>query len=203
MTECPYCGEFVNGDPDEIGARCPRCREPLYERAGGPRLADEPGAPPSRGTCTVHPGNVAAGTCQRCGNFVCRVCRTRWEDRDLCLACVERLARERERGPQDARAHRRQAGWALACGLAAWGAVLGGLALLGLAGSSRAAAGAALFGGLLVAASFLPAFFGVGQGAAAARARGDRMVVATSGLVLSASHLGIMSGLFLLALWRL
>ena len=203
MLECQYCGEYLYDNLDQMGARCPRCREPLYERGGGPRLTDEPGAPRDRGACTVHPANVAVGTCQRCGNFVCRVCRTRWEDLNVCLACAERLARDRERGPQDPRIHRRQAVLALACGLIAWGTILGGGLLVVLAGTSRATVGLAVLAVILVAFSFLPAVFGVGQGAAAARARGDRMIVATSGLVLSASHLGILSGLFLLALWRL
>jgi hypothetical protein len=203
MIECQYCGEYLYEKADELGARCPRCREPLYERAGGPRLTSAPDAPKDRGACVVHPGNVAVGTCQRCGNFVCRVCRTHWEDRNVCLACAERLAQERERGPQDPRAHRRQAAWALACGLAAWSAILGAFALVALAGTHAAARGLALLAFVLLGGSFLPALFGVGQGVVAVRARGDRMIIATSGLVLSASHLGILSGLFLLALVRL
>jgi hypothetical protein len=203
MLECQYCGEYLYDDLDQMGARCPRCREPLYERGGGPRLAADPGAPRDRGACTVHPASVAVGTCQRCGNFVCRVCCTRWDDRNVCLACAERLAQDRERSPQDPRVHRRQAVLALVCGLSAWGAIVGGVLLLVLAGTTQAAAGLALLAFVLLGGSFLPALFGVGQGAVAARARGDRMFIATSGLVLSASHLGILTGFLLLALWRL
>jgi hypothetical protein len=203
MIECPYCGDYLYEDPDKLGARCPRCREPLYERGGGPRLTSEGDAEGDRGVCTIHTMNVAAGTCQRCGNFICRVCRTPWNGGNLCQACAERLAQDQERGPQDPRSHRRQAVAALVCGLSAWGAILGAGILVTLAGTSRAAMGLVVLAGILLFASFLPAVFGVGQGVAAVRARGDRMIVATSGLVLSASHLGIMSGLFLVMLVRL
>jgi hypothetical protein len=202
MIECHYCGEYLYEDTDKIGARCPRCREPLYERGGGPRLAAEEGTTSDRGACAVHPANVAAGTCQRCGNFICRVCRTPWGGSNLCLACAQRLAQDQERSPQDPRSHRRQAVAALVCGLAAWGTILAAILLVTLAGTSRAARGLVFLSGILLFISFLPAVFGVGQGVAAVRARGDRMILATCGLVLSASHLGVLSGLFLVMLVR-
>jgi hypothetical protein len=204
MRECPYCGEHIEGDPDKVGARCPRCREPLHERAGGPRLVADLRPDDERGACTVHPANVAVGTCQRCGNFLCRVCRTRWEGRSLCLACTERAVGERQQDPEEARGHRRQAVLSLVCGLGAWGMVLLTvlLALPAAAGAGEAAQGLAGFGVLVGATSLLPALFGVGQGAAAVRTRGDRMIIATCGLVLSACLLGVVSGLVLLTVWR-
>ena len=59
MIDCRYCGEHIRDDPEAVGARCPRCREPLHERGGGPRLADEPGVNPDAATCAVHVGNLA------------------------------------------------------------------------------------------------------------------------------------------------
>jgi hypothetical protein len=202
--DCQYCGEYVEDKSDKLAARCPRCREPLYERAGGPRLASEQDPGDDRGVCTLHTGNAAAGTCQRCGNFVCRVCRTRWDGRSVCLACVERALQDMERSPEEARAHRRQAVLALVLGLSSWGMIIGGILLVLIAFASGPAGGASLagLGFFLFLGSPLPATFGVGQGVAAVRARGDRLIIAISGLVLSALHLGVLSGLLLVALWR-
>jgi hypothetical protein len=200
MVECQHCGAYLEEDPDEVGARCPRCREPLFDRGGAPKSAWENSYDDDRGACAVHPQNVAAGLCQRCGNFVCRVCRTRWEDRGLCVACVERLIAEKETAPEEAQAHRRQAVLSLTFGLGAWGALAGGL-FLGVAVMTQS--GDPGLGLLLVAGSIFLAPFGVGQGAVAIRTRGDRMLIATWGLILSALHLGVVSGLVLVALWRL
>jgi hypothetical protein len=42
---CRHCRTLLRRDPEEIGARCPRCREPLFERANGPeQIADGVGA---------------------------------------------------------------------------------------------------------------------------------------------------------------
>jgi hypothetical protein len=204
MVECQYCGEYLEEKPEKLEARCPRCREPLFERGGGPRLAAEQRPDDDRGVCTFHAANAAVGTCQRCGNFLCRVCRTRWDDRSMCLACIERVLQDKERSPEAARVHRRQAVLALIFGLIAWGMIVGGGALVLAAVVSGTGAGASLavLGALLFLGSPLPATFGVGQGVTAVRARGDRLIIATCGLVLSALHLGVMSGLLLLAQWR-
>jgi hypothetical protein len=45
--------------------------------------------------------------------------------------------------------------------------------------------------------SFVPALFGIGQGAAAIRVRGDRLRLATWGLTLAGSLLGLMIGFLL------
>jgi hypothetical protein len=202
MIECQYCGEFLDKDADALGARCPRCREPLHERAGGPRLLVDGGRDAERGACAAHPDNAAVGTCQRCGNFVCRVCRTPWEGRGLCLTCAGRILEEREKKPEDAQVTRRQAVMSLTFGLLAWGLVLVGGLLGALGGLNRAAAALVILGTLLVLLSLLPAVFGVGQAVAAIRARGDRLILATWGLVLCSVHLGVLTGLPLVLLWR-
>jgi hypothetical protein len=207
MLDCRYCGEYIHDDPEKVGARCPRCREPLYERAGGPRLASEVPPDDDRGLCAAHPENVAVGTCQRCGNFICRVCRTRWEGLSVCPLCLDRALHSEEATPEQVRAHRRQASLSLWGGIAAWALVAGALLMMLAATASAGrrggdADGSAILGGMLLLSSFAPSAFGVGLGASAILARGDRMVLATLGLVLSGAHLGILAGMLLLAAWR-
>src|SRR5262245_4108631 len=198
MLECRSCGEPFYGDTDHLGARCPRCREPLYERPGPARRRPESAEEPA---CTVHPQNLAAGTCERCGNYLCRVCRTLWNDRAVCLACAERALETHEARPEEVRAHRRQAILAVVFGVSAWALVLLSGLLVAVGQGGGPTAGLVVLAALIILASFLPSLFGVGQGAAAVRARGDHMILATCGLVLSGLHLGGLVGLFLFGLW--
>jgi hypothetical protein len=200
MVECRHCGEVYWTDPERVGARCRRCREPLYERPQASRPPDEPPAP-GAGVCAVHPRNASVGVCQRCGTYMCAVCRTRWHDRALCLACLDRVIDAKEARPEDVRAHRRQAMLALLFGITAWALVLtsGVLLLLGVGGAG--AYGMAMAAGLLTMSSLIPSMFGLGQAAAAIRTRGNRMIMATLGLVLSGSHVGILLGMMLVLIW--
>ena len=43
-------------------------------------------------SCARHPDTVASGTCERCGDFVCRGCRHHGHA-ELCTACGDRLPR--------------------------------------------------------------------------------------------------------------
>jgi hypothetical protein len=200
MVECRNCGEVYFGDADRLGARCRRCREPLYERREQARRPDE--ARPA-GQCASHAHNPAVGVCGRCGTYICALCRTRWEDRPLCPACVVRALDAREVRPEDAKAHRRQALLAVVFGLSAWALVLLCFLIpLLVRPSSTTAQALILTAGLLGITSFVPSLFGVGQAAAAIRARGSRMVMATFGLVLSASHVGAALGFAMLVLWH-
>jgi hypothetical protein len=195
------CGERVQGEADEIGARCPRCRLPLYE---DPRLAwGSPSGMADGSRCVAHPQNGAVGTCQRCGNFLCTVCRTRWRAQVVCIACVERALEAQEATPAEASAHFRQAILAVLFGAAAW--------LITLVGGGMLAAGATGkemnpvlvgFGFLILMVTPFPALLGVGQGAAAIRARGNHMILATIGLLLSGLHTGVLIGLFSMAVWQ-
>jgi len=120
----------------------------------------------------------------------------------LCLACIERVFDTKEARPEDVRAHRRQAGLALLFGIVAWGLILlGVLPMLFVRPGNANASGLVVLAGLVTLTSLLPALFGVGQGAAAIRTRGERMILATSGLILCGIHLGIMLGLMLFAVW--
>jgi len=201
VLRCRYCGRTVRGDRDRVGARCPRCREPLYERSQPPkRISDDPDAGDS--LCATHPGSVAIGTCQRCGNFMCAVCRTRWRQLVVCAACAGRALENMETAPEEARAHLCQAVLALVFGIAAW-VVTGAavfVAVLAIQGEESPAM--VVLASLLLFGSPLLSVLGVGQGAAAVRARGDHMILATSGLLLSALQAGAIVGILLLSAWN-
>jgi hypothetical protein len=197
MLDCRHCGEYLQGDVSRFGARCPRCREPLLERPDAVRRQRE--AQDARGgTCAVHPGNLAVGPCPRCGLFMCGLCRSRWDNRTLCLACVERLMAGADRLSTEAKAHRRLALAALLLGILAWGLTLPVLVVRG-ASTHRELLVALL---VLAMISLVPALIGLGQAATAIRLRGDRMVLATFGLALTGSQVGTVTGLILLVIWK-
>lgn len=198
MRRCPSCRRTVREPREGTGARCPHCREPLYERPRVPeRVADEPDAGHAR--CAVHPGNVAVCTCERCGNFLCSVCWTRWRRLAVCTACVERALETSEKAPEEVRAHFRQAILALVFGVVAWLVTALPFVLLAASGFHE---GIQVVAGLAIIASLFVGVLGIGQGAAAIRARGDHMILATCGLLLSALQSGVVLGMFILALWN-
>jgi hypothetical protein len=137
------------------------------------------------------------------------VCRTRWRNRALCAACVSRLLEEGAAGPEDARAGNLQSMLALLLGIISWVLVAIGLVIAVIAvaanGPRAPDAGAILVmlvGVLLMLASVIPAAFGIGQGAAALRARSSHMILATIGLILSGLDVGALIGLFTFAYWQ-
>ncbi len=207
MPKCPSCRAVLSGSREALGARCPRCREPLYEWHEGAETSARATRPAEEsGRCALHGSNAAVGTCQRCGNYLCAVCWTRWRKRSLCIACLERVLEANEAAPEEVRAHLRQAVLAVIFGLAAWGLAL--LAILLMAGATAGGLeqepnmGLIVVGFLLLLASPLPAVLGVGQGSAAIRIRGDHMILATAGLLLSGLHVGVFIGMFAFALWH-
>jgi hypothetical protein len=173
----------------------------LYERRTAPRRAEDA----AEGQCVTHPASRAVGTCQRCGNFVCSVCRSRWQRRIVCLACLERTMQSREASPEETRAHYLQALWSMIFGVAGWALLLLGMVLFAYAFRAgpenpgvAAAVPALLF--VLLAPSFVVP--GLGLGAAAVRSRGDHLVLATIGLILSALMAGAIVGMIALSVWR-
>ncbi len=203
MSKCPYCRHWLRASRETIAARCPYCREPLYEWHDDDDLRPTQSRP---NLCAVHSGNAAVGTCQRCGNYLCAVCWTRWRSRSLCAACVSRALELGEATPVEVRAHLRQAVLALIFGLGAWGIALVGFLVIaaGLAAAESTRVNPILiaFGGLIFMASPLAAVLGVGQAAAAIRARGNHMILATAGLIVSGLNAGVVVGIFSLVLWQ-
>jgi hypothetical protein len=154
----------------------------------------------------VHARNPAVGTCPRCGNFQCDLCRTRWRDRSVCSACLNRVLESPEATPNQARAQVWQALFALLLGIASWLVTAAGMivAVAALAAGEGGQGRIILLGigGLIVIASPLPAVFGVGLGAAALRSRGNRGILATFGLLLSGLHVGAVIGLICFSMWQ-
>src|SRR5258708_19542380 len=116
MPRCPSCREYLPRDRERVGSRCPYCREPLYEPPYVRLRATEETA----SLCAVHPQNASVGTCQRCGNYLCRVCRTRRRDQSLCTACIDRALEAKDLSPEEARAHFPQAFLAITPALTPW-----------------------------------------------------------------------------------
>ncbi len=197
MLDCRHCGEKLDEKDPKLGARCPHCREPLYERPDALRRQRE--AQESHGgVCAIHPGNVAVGACKRCGTFMCGLCRSRWAHRVMCLACVERLMGGGETASEDVKTQRWQALVSVLLGFASWIMALP-VAVMRGAGTSREV----LVGLVLLAVvSLLPALLGLGQAAAVIRMRGDRMVLATCGLALTGAQIGTVMGLVLIVIWK-
>jgi hypothetical protein len=203
MPHCPACGFPLPEDSDRAGARCPHCREPLYQPPGRfPRDARD-----GEAACSVHPGSESIGTCSRCGNFMCVTCRTRRGDRVLCVACIDRSFRAGDQVPGQMRVHSRQAAFGLSGGVAAWmltAALVGISFLIRARGGAPGEVASVVMGLLLLVlapATVGVAFFGLGFSAAALRMRGDSMILATLGLLLSGLHIGALVGLLLFTIW--
>jgi hypothetical protein len=197
MPRCPSCREHFRPDRDRAGARCPHCREPLYEEPGAAERAE---GQDSR--CALHGGNAAVGTCQRCGNFTCRTCRTRWQQRSLCAECVGRALEAGEAAPEEARGHARQAVIGLVLGTAAWGLTVAGIVVLVL-GMAEGLKIELVVLGVLVALAGVPcSLAGLGQAAAAVRTRGNFLIPATAGLLLCGLHAGLIVAWLGFSLWN-
>jgi hypothetical protein len=204
MALCPSCDYPIPDDRERVGARCPNCRDPLYEppgRFGRPVREGE-------GACSVHPECESVGPCGRCGNFMCETCRTRWRDQILCAACVDRALESKEAAPEQSRSHFRQALTALLLGVGAWalgvvGFIVAVVAVIAAGGKQTPATTA--IAGLIILVMFAAggavALFGIGQAVAVLRVRGGHMILATIGLTVGGLFIGLFIGLFALSLF--
>ena len=193
--ECPACGEMFRGNIDRFGARCPNCRRPLYEppETHRSRFKRRP-----EGECAHHPDNQAVGPCKRCGALLCTICKTKWFDQVLCVECLNRVMSTEQSRPEDVKNHRRSAMYSIILGGSGWLlVVLGSLPFL-LSQSSQAA----LWSGALVLTGLIPALIACGLATAAIRTRGDRMIPATCGLVISGLQIGLMLGMLIINIWH-
>jgi hypothetical protein len=200
MNYCPSCDYPLPHDRERLGARCPNCRDPLYEPPGRVSRPVREG----EGACALHAGCEAVGTCGRCGNYFCEVCRTRWRDQILCTACVERALASREATPEQTRAHFRQALFGLLMGLGAWVVFILGLLIVGVAAvasNSFVNPLVLLLVLLFFISAMLLAVMGTGHAVAALRTRGQHMILATSALLIGGLFLGVFLGNYILELW--
>lgn len=196
MIECRYCREVFRQPVEKIGARCPVCRLPLFEK-------DRPRPPVvDLGPCAVHKDNSAAAKCQRCGKMMCVLCRTRWADEIVCIACLDKALRTGAASPRQTYQHNRQAVWSVLLALAGWFVLL--LALWPLSSLSRGHQdhGPATAALLFFFGSFVFALFAIGQAISCIRVRGQRLPLATCGLSLAGLHLGICLGLLVINIWQ-
>ncbi|MBI3410392.1 MAG: hypothetical protein HY040_18800 [Planctomycetes bacterium] len=193
MIECRYCRDAFGTPTEKIGARCPTCRMPLFER-------DRHKAPPiDLGPCALHKDKTAHGKCQQCGKLICPVCRTRWDDRIICTSCMDAVL-SKEPNPRLVRTLDRQAGWSVALATVGWLVLL--MTFWPLSALSQGLTqGQATAASLLFLFSFLPALCAAGQGAACIRARGRRLTLATCGVSLAGAQLGLLLGLLVCNVW--
>jgi len=126
---------------------------------------------------------------------MCSACWTRWNRLSICPNCLTRALEGSETSPNEERAHLRQAILAILFGGLAWGITIFSIIIM-IVGFANQRVEVAGIGVLVILGSPLPAVLGVGQGAAAIRARGNHMIVATLGLILSGVHIGMIVGIF-------
>ena len=192
-------------DRERVGARCPNCRDPLYEppgRFGRPVREGE-------GACSVHPECESVGPCGRCGNFMCETCRTRWRDQILCAACVDRVMESKEAAPEQSRTHLRQAILALGMGDGAWVLGVVGFVVAVLAAAAAAANHACRHGPWSRGPDsdrHAPGQRRRPRSASGRRwpccaSRGNHMILATIGLVVGGLYVGMFIGVIAMSIY--
>jgi hypothetical protein len=62
--------------------------QPVAAPTAAPALGVDPAL---QAPCATHPGNAAEGICERCGDFMCRLCATPVEGRLYCPRCFDLL----------------------------------------------------------------------------------------------------------------
>jgi hypothetical protein len=117
------------------------------------------------------------------------------------LACVERLMGDSEKTSEQLQTHRWQAVVSVMLGFGGWLLAVLALPLATARNFGVPSEGVAALC-ILAGVSVLPALFGIGLAAAAIRIRGDRMMLATCGLLLTAAQVGTVMGLVLLVIWK-
>src|ERR1700681_1890261 len=96
MIECRYCRDVFRKPLEKIGARCPTCRMPLFEKdRQRPPVVD-------LGPCALHKDNSAVAKCQHCGKMMCALCRTRWNEEIVCSECLDQTLAQGANGPRRA-----------------------------------------------------------------------------------------------------
>ncbi|MCI0376248.1 MAG: hypothetical protein L0215_01445 [Gemmataceae bacterium] len=196
MIECRHCRDVFRRSAEKVGARCPTCRMPLYER-------DRPRRPVvDLGACAVHPHNSAIAKCVRCGQMMCGACRTRWDEELLCATCMQKALEAGETNPRILHAQVRQAHWSLVLAVAGWSLLLLTLWPLTALFAGAPSRDLGTFAVVLFWSSLVPAVFALGFAVACIRTRGKRWQVAAWSLSLAGTHLGLAIGLTMLNVWN-
>lgn len=102
LNACPRCQKPIDltAIPTSAAAVCPLCArtfeavhfDPPPPDTTLPQSVDASLA--AAQPCAFHEHNAAVVECERCGSFMCRLCRIDIDGRTLCPGCFERLATE-------------------------------------------------------------------------------------------------------------
>ena len=100
-TACPRCAVPLRHETLTSGTQmCPRCAKPFEAVHFLPpetqaAVAEIAGLDPSAGApCSKHARNKAEAACQRCGQFMCTLCKIDADGKVYCPPCFERLSGE-------------------------------------------------------------------------------------------------------------
>jgi hypothetical protein len=198
MIECPYCYRVFRQPPEKLGARCPKCKMPLYEDPAKRRKNPEK----DYGPCTQHPESPGVAKCSRCDKPICQACRTRWHEEPVCPSCIDESIAEDEPSPREAQMQTKQAWISVTLAAAAWMVLLLTLAPYATFHQGQVKPTIVFTTYFLFLGSFVPGVFGLGFSVAAIRLRGDFRKLATCGLIGSGAHLGLAIGLIVLNVWH-
>ena len=192
MIECRHCRDVFRQPAEKIGARCPTCRLPLFEKdRQRPPVVD-------LGPCAVHKDNSAVAKCRRCGKMMCAVCRTRWDQEIICSSCLDQSLARGQASPKLAQVQDRQASSSVLLAIMGWAVLLLTLWPASALFRGNPNENVSTFALILFFGSFLFAVLALGQAAACIRVRGRRLALATCGLALAGLHLGLGLGILVL-----
>ena len=198
MIECPFCYRVFRQPPEKLGARCPKCKMPLYEDPSKRRKNPEK----DYGVCEQHPDAAAIAKCSRCDKPICQSCRTRWHEEPVCPRCVEESIADDEPSPREAQLQTKQAWTSLILAVAGWMILLMTLVPAQSFPKGQVQPTVVFLTYLLFLGSFVPAVFGLGYAIAAVRLRGDFGKLAACGLVAAGSQLGLAIGVIVINVWH-
>lgn len=201
MWECRHCGEILRGKKEAMPARCPECHRPLFERAQPPEITSS--NKPGDSGCAVHPNNIGVGKCKECNSIICAVCRTRWGDNRLCVRCTERNIEAQEEQTESPQTHSRQAIIGLGLGVTGWTlAIVGLVCWLNWFGLQSMVSYLGEVGYLFLVSSICVTVLGLAYAFTSIRTRGHKLSMASSGLALNGSYLGLFLGFLVLLFLR-
>jgi hypothetical protein len=198
MIECPYCYRVFRQPPEKLGARCPKCKMPLYEDPARRKKSAEK----DHGPCEQHPESPSIARCTRCDKPMCQTCRTRWHEEPVCPKCVDESIADDEPSPREAQLQTKQAWVSIILGMAAWMLLLLTLAPLSMFHQAPVGRMIIFMTFFLFFVSLVPAVFGLGHAMSALRLRGDHGKLATFGLGCTGAQLGIAIGIIVLNIWH-
>lgn len=98
---CPRCDAPLDLDHVVSGPQhCPACGRAFEAVRFRPQARREAvtevaaAGPEEAASCAAHRRNAAVASCERCGIFMCALCRTEADGLSICAPCFERLAAE-------------------------------------------------------------------------------------------------------------